>query len=430
MPSLDYDPGTVYLTLDRVSFGNAATSANQRALTSLLDPRVDNPPAALVPVYDALFDATNAQAPVYLNQLSGDALAAFPAIAQDDARGFTQGLRARALGQPAMPLAALSNRVQLAFAGEGLNGLLAQASGTASAEPTGAAARPGDWKGWVSVAGTRNRARGNGNGAGFSADAAALQAGLEKSFDAHARIGAALGYTDTRADADDSRNASGKVKSVSAGVYGGYDTGRWFANAALAYSSQGVDTRRNLAFMGSTATASYTANTWSAWSEVGPHLGYGRVSIDPSLSLSVMQTRQPEYAESGSPAALRVDGTTYNSRRIGAGVRLSAQEHALAATVKPDVSIRYEREVGDTGLNLTQQLSGLGPYTVRSTELGRDIVTLGVGLTTQVKRELTLFGRIDAAWRKNQNALALQVGLQYRWYGRGWAARRLTVAAC
>ena len=412
VPTLDRDAGNVYLTLTRndAVLSSVALTRNQRAVSRSLDGGVVTPPAALAGIYTAITGASAEQARAYYDQLSGDALAAFPALALDDANRFNAQLHARSLGQGA-PSALAGSPAQLAYGGTNLAQLLNAADTSASATSA-----PEQWAAWVSLSGSRSDADDDGNGPGFSAGSTGLQLGLETLLRSGVRVGGALGHTHTRADVGDGRDADGKTDSWHAGLYAGYDSARWFGSASLSYAGHDIDSKRNIDVGGpSQARANIDAHTFSLWGEFGWHLGTKKLAIDPSLSLRIARTHVSGFREKGSPAALAVESENVDSQRLGFGVRLAGAARHGSAQLRPSLSVRYERELGDRAASLDAQLSGLDAFSVRGSRLGRDILSLGLALEANIGRNLMLYSGLDAAWRKHQDLQSVQAGLKYVW---------------
>jgi len=412
-PTLSYDPNNVYLTLIRndATLSSIALTRNQRAVGGTLDGGAGAPPAALAGIYTAITGASTEQARDYYDQLSGDALTSVPTVALEDANRFSAQLRLRSLGHGVpSALAGRNSPVQLAYGDTNLAQLVS-AAGTSGATASPA---PGQWGTWVSLSGSRTNADDDGNGPGFDADSTGLQLGLESQLRSGVRVGGALGYTHTRADVDDGRDADSKLDTWHAGLYAGYDTARWFASGSLSYAGHDIDSKRDINVGGaSEARANIDAQTLSLWSEFGWHLGTEKVAIDPSISLRLARTHISGFSEKGSPAALEVDSENVDTQRVGFGVRLASA--AQNARLRPSVSLRYERELGDRSASLDARLDGLAGFSVRGTELGRDILSLGVALEANLARNLLLYGSLDAAWRSRGDAQSIQAGLKYVW---------------
>ena len=417
-PSLSYGLNNVYLTMTRnsVTLGGIALTRNQREVSTMLDTGAGAPPAGLAGVYGAIVGASAEQARGYYDELSGDALTAFPTVALDDANRFSGKLRQRALGlggPSALTGLEMNEPMQVAFAGTNLAQLVSTSNNSSNTSTTRA---PGEWASWISVGGAFNRADDDSNGPGFSADSTGIELGLETQLPQGMLVGGALGYTYTSVDVNDHRETDGKINTWHAGLYAGYDDGRWFASGSLAYADHNIDSTRDLTVGGaSQARADIDSNTVSLWTEAGLHLGTEKLALDPSVSLRIARTHMSGFSESGAPAALDVSSENIDSQRLGLGVRLAAVTQQGSAQLRPSVSVRYERDLGDRLASLDAHLDGLDTFSARGAQLGRNILTVGLALEANIKRNLLVYGSVDAAWRNNQNMQALQAGLKYIW---------------
>ncbi|HTU11843.1 MAG TPA: autotransporter domain-containing protein [Allosphingosinicella sp.] len=372
--SLFYTANEVFLRVRRnaTNFAQVAgLTPNQDALSDALDAAVVAGDADVFGTYLTTYNTllalgTNGPLQTALDTLSGDALTAVPAAAQEHSNRFSHRLAANTWSN--------SSNV------------------------------------WGLIAYGDQSADGDGNGPGFDADGLEFQVGFNTSLGANTRLGLSAGYNEGNVDVD-GRAASANVDSWSIGAHLRHDFGPVYASGQLTYSWHSVDTRRAL-LLGGFANADFDASTWTAAGEIGGMFRAGQLSIEPHVSIRHASTEQDAYAETGPVGALNVAAADFETTRFGLGVRLANRDPQ--APVRFHALLRYEHETGDEQVVLDNTLPGLPTFRLLGTRLGDDILTADVGVEFQVSQGLSVFAAGGGHIRSNDTSLNASAGLRFR----------------
>ncbi len=419
--SLDYTaaPNVVLLLLRRNTTGIntiSGLSFNQRNVGEVLEDNVLTAGPAFFDLYDSVLLSSNPKRA--LSIISGDALTSFPLANQQAAMRFSERVRQHLLTRLSdgneMRISALPS-ARLAYTGTRFKTLLAaNPEATASMQANDAARRSEMRRSniWASIAGARDNVDGDGNGPRFDARATEYQVGYDRAAGKNTVVGVSVGRSNGRLNVDD-RNANGDFDTTSIGLYASHDNGAddaIFWNGSLSYNRHNINSRRDI--VGGSARADYDGSTIGVEGEVGKRFGKGSYAIEPNLTLKFNSTRQDSFNESGGPGALRVDGDSYSTRRVGIGVRFVGRKPN--ARIRPNLSLSYEHEFGDTQSELSNQLIGLGSsFTVRSTDLGSNIFRVSLGADARLNDRFSLTGQIGMARRSNQHSEYIYGGMNY-----------------
>lgn len=401
----------------------AAYSANQRAVLEYLNDGAVSGGGPLMGWVAEQEPGSDGQL-LAADQLSGDALTALPLAVDGAARALSQDLLGRVLtrgngsrtggsGAALGTIAAFGGSSSAYFGGSSAS------SGGSSAALAGTSAgiQLGGYDLWVHAGQGQGRAQSDGNGPGWYAQHTALQAGLELPVGAGA-LGVALAHGPGEVRVPDRGDAEGRLRSTQAAVYGGFGLGDWRFAGTASYGWHRVDSRRRVAVGGFTspAEAHYDANTWTMEAALQRPLELGGVQVEPSLGFRLVTTRQPEFTETGDHG-LQVRSATHRSQRAVLGLRLVEEREQDGRHMRAELRLGYERELGDGAAELTVRQPGLGGdwYTVRSTETGRDIFTVGLGFQGQVGENLSVRGGLDMAWAAGYSDHNFRFSAEYRW---------------
>ncbi len=184
--------------------------------------------------------------------------------------------------------------------------------------------------------------------------------GADQMLDSGIRVGAGLAYTDTSVDMDSGANDS--VSNLELGVYGSWEQNGWFANGTLGVGYHRLDLDRvvnngsqNIALSGSADARSFFAGI-----EAGRVIPTSFGAIEPAAALRYMYVDRDGYTETGSDVLARdVSGTTLNAGQAILGIRGYGTIVGRNGTIwRPEASIGYAREIGDTNINETASLIG------------------------------------------------------------------------
>ncbi len=278
------------------------------------------------------------------------------------------------------------------------------------------------WGVWAQPYGVRAARRGDAVGDRWDTTVGGVTGGADYllSGDAVTKgllVGASLGY----AKADTGyREITDQVKSRAwqAGVYGGWWQGPWSADAGLGFALNRYESRRDLNFGTTNATAEgrYDGREYSAYAEaryrhemaVG---GPGRLELVPLAGLQALRLQTDGYTETGAGAMnLSVAADTVTSLRSSLGAALAyPMAFQDGTTLRPELRARWSHEFGDTDtvVDASFASAGGGAFQVSSGDLGRDAALLGAGLEAQLGPQLTLGAAYDVQLQEGYSAQAV-----------------------
>ncbi|VVE90162.1 autotransporter domain-containing protein [Pandoraea bronchicola] len=273
---------------------------------------------------------------------------------------------------------------------------------------------------WAQAMGGQTTGQGRGDIAGFSVRGAGMVAGVDAKKN-NTRVGVAVGYGDASVDAngENSQNASSKVSTYSVGLYGAHEVDGWFANGGVSYSAHSIKSQRAAKLGGEVygLSGKTSATTIGGFAQFGKHIVTRAVNIDPSITLKVSNTSVKGFTESGD-AGLKVDGSHFNSARVGIGARLWKEFGDESHSVTPSLRIAYERELAHAAPSMDVALANAanaGTMTVTGNKLGRDILSAEAGIDVKLGKKLSLRGGVNGSLRQGQTQAGVAGSLKYVW---------------
>lgn len=410
--TLSYPTNDVNLTLTRNSDVPDFTE-NQNAVAQSLD-GPGNTNSDFDSIFAALNGANNAgQFQGVLNIVSGDALTSYQNASQGASNRFNERLGTQSLlqqfGASGDGRFAKGKSPRMAYDGTHYRALFAAAGDRAEANTRLEAGRASRTGIWATIARAGEDTDSDGNGPDFNARATEFQVGVNRSLSTRTTVGISVGKSDGSIDIND-RSANGDLDTTSIGAFLRHEGDKFYATGQLSYSRHDIDSERET--FGGQAKANFDARTVALSGEVGKRMQRGKYSIEPNISLKLSNTHQDDFEESG-PGALNVDSSSYNTRRLGLGVRLINRD--ATARVRPHLFLGYEREFGDQKAELTNQLTGLSSFDVSSSELGRNIFSIRAGANARISDRFSVVGELGGSWRSNQDSKYVYGGVKYGW---------------
>ncbi|VVE49243.1 autotransporter outer membrane beta-barrel domain-containing protein [Pandoraea fibrosis] len=273
---------------------------------------------------------------------------------------------------------------------------------------------------WAQAMGGQTTTQGRGDLAGFSVRGAGMVAGVDVKKN-NTRVGVAVGYGDANVDAngENGQNASSKVSTYSVGLYGAHEVDGWFANGGVSYSAHSIKSQRAAKLGGEVygLSAKTNATTVGGFAQFGKHIVTNAVNIDPSITLKVSNTSVKGFTENGD-AGLKVDGSNFNSARVGIGARLWKEFGDASHSVTPSLRISYERELAHAAPSMDVALANAanaGTMTVMGNKLGRDILSAEAGIDVKFGKKLSLRGGVNGSVRQGQTQAGVAGSLKYVW---------------
>jgi outer membrane autotransporter protein len=454
-PRISYVDGHTYATpilsatggRGGTEFAGAGTTSDSAFLTPTLS-YVGNDVFLTIAVTQDFATAAEtvnqAQAATALNDLeqSGDALAAFNTIANmndDDARGafdLTSG-EVHAAGQQVIDQTfALFNRTlrSQGVAGIGLGNVGAPVftaplgygpavaagnAGVIAIDDAAAYAEARMGGAWAAPLGGFGRIDGDGNAARLDYWNAGLAGGYEGVIDVASGTavgGFGFGYIHSRGTIDD-RLSTFDADGFYLGAYGAWADGPWNVAGSLSYGGNGVSTQRNIAFMGTTAEASYWTHTIGLSGEAAYAVDLADTTrLAPLFTLDASWSGHGGFTETGAGAFNLTSGSE-NWSRLDVGLGLALTHAILTDSGKVTLEGRAVWEHAFSDVVPSQALALAGSptgFTVLGPDAGRDRLRVGAGLSWDVSDDVTVRARYDGLFSGNQANHSASVGLNVR----------------
>lgn len=384
------------------------------------------------------------QAASALNDLeqTGDALAVFNTIANmnaDDARrafDLTSG-EVHAAGQHVIDQTfALFNRTlrYQGVAGVGSGNVGAQvftaplgygpavAAGNAGVVAIEDAAAYADARvrgAWAAPLGGFGHVDSDGNAAKLDWWNAGLAGGYEGVIDVasgNAVGGFGFGYIHSRGTLDD-RLSTFDADGFYLGAYGAWADGPWNVAGSLSYGANRVSTERNIAFMGTTAEASYWTHTIGASGEASYAFDLADTTkLAPLFTLDAGWSGHGGFTETGA-GALNLTSGSESWTRLDAGLGIALTHTILTENGNVTLEGRavWEHAFADVVPSQSLALAGSPTgFTVLGPDAGRDRLRIGAGLSWDVSDDMTVRARYDGLFSNSQANHSASIGLNIR----------------
>ncbi|WP_281718720.1 autotransporter outer membrane beta-barrel domain-containing protein [Pandoraea apista] len=221
------------------------------------------------------------------------------------------------------------------------------------------------------------------------------------------------------ANGESSQNASSKVSTYSVGLYGAHEVDGWFANGGVSYSAHSIKSQRAAKLGGEIygLSGKTSATTVGGFVQFGKHIVTRAVNIDPSITLKVANTSVKGFTETGT-AGLTVDGSNFNSARVGMGARLWKAFGDESHSITPSLRISYERELAHGAPSMDVALANAanaGKLTVTGNKFGSDIVSAEASVDVKLGKKLSLRGGVNGSVRQGQTQAGVAGSLKYVW---------------
>jgi outer membrane autotransporter protein len=267
---------------------------------------------------------------------------------------------------------------------------------------------------WALAYGNDGKTSGDGNALGYRQDGAGIAFGADTDPDHNWRLGGALNIGTQRAKLE---QGAGQVKTdgVSIAAYARYTSGALTIDGMAGVGRNGNDSTRsvNVGGMAGTASADYDGDQRFAHLE----LSIKRYRIEPIAALGYVRVESPSYTESGAGGlSLTVDSQARESIKSYLGARTV---HELGTSLKLTARALWTHEYGDADDSIsTARFTGApaaGAFQTTGPDLKRDGVLLGLGLSGNWSRNLSLFGDLAVEARKDQWNAAVFAGGRYSW---------------
>ncbi len=214
------------------------------------------------------------------------------------------------------------------------------------------------------------------------------------------RVGGALGYASTGIDGDGVTQANRTdIDSYQGTLYGSWNAGAWYLDAALGYGRHQYDTKRFVSLVNASLTGSHDADQYLAKIGGGYPMQVGKVTITPMASLTYVKLDQNGYAEkdpSNSGAALSVGSVNTDSFRSGLGAKISAPLSEGKVKTTADARLMWNHEFADTSQDVAARFAGGTSFTTNGMNQARDSANIGLGVNFMAENHQNLSVSYDA----------------------------------
>ncbi len=327
-------------------------------------------------LFVAVLQLSEAEAPVALDQLSGEVHVSAAAALMEDSRYPRETALSRAR----------------ATAGEGVS-LWAQGFGA--------------WGHW----------NGSGNTARLERSKGGAFMGVDAAVGSQARIGIMGGYSETDMTLD-AHNSSADAESWHLGLYGGAQWGAIALRLGGNYSWHDLDVQRDVAFTGfeDSLSSTYDARTAQVFGELAYRLELKGAAVEPFANLAWVDMTSDAFTEKGGVAALSVQKMDFDRAWSTLGLRgdaqLSQQDGGLTLTASAGWLHGFG---GDAPLS-RYSFAGGDTYRIAGIPLAEDTAVLDaalkLGLTDDVQFDLGYSGRFGSDFTDHAVKATLVIGLQ------------------
>jgi outer membrane autotransporter protein len=245
----------------------------------------------------------------------------------------------------------------------------------------------GEWNRWANILGDWRQHEGIGLYSGYDLSTAGVAVGFDRHVKRNMLLGGAFGYDYVHQDFN-SIQSQDKMEVFRTMFYGGWWSGRCFANSYAGYTRNNHRTQRNISIdnaFNATARSKYGDDMFSTGFEIGREFCFG---ITPSVSMHYIYLGSPSVTETGGGEAnLHVHSGSYESLRVPMGVKWNRSITGSQGVVwTPEVRAFYIRELADDTARVRTSFDGVRgvSFLADGGKWGRSSSRLGIGLNTQV----------------------------------------------
>ncbi|CAB3827036.1 MULTISPECIES: autotransporter domain-containing protein [Achromobacter] len=357
-----------------IAFADAARTSNQRAVANALD----SLPSGNA-LHEYILTLPAGAPPAAFNSLSGEAHAS-----------VASSLMSASSTPRTLPLSHLRANLN---SGMRPGAPTAQAGGmlSASAFPS-SNAQPA----WAELVGNWQTQNATDNSAQVRQHTGGVFAGADHAVGNGWRIGAAVGYTDSKITVDD-RASKADVSGYSAAIYGGksFEAGAGKLNLLVgtSYTWHDVSSERyaNVAGASQKLTADYGASTTQLFTELGYAMPLSdRSTLEPFVGLAWSDLRTRAFSESGGSAALRGQSNSDQQTSSTLGVRARTDFTLAGAEARLQATLGWRHAYGDVLPQSTMAFDGGQAFTVSGAPIARNAALAELGAEVAVSRNASL----------------------------------------
>jgi uncharacterized protein with beta-barrel porin domain len=425
-----YNPNSVDLTLNRLSFGSVpGETQNQRNVGSYLE---QNYSTGLTGNAAAFFSALLQSPSVgVLDQLSGSGLTGAQQGAFNAGTMFSKAMMDQiwdwldggGLGTNDLnPESTL-----LRYAASDKQPARPEYKAFAAIRPESGAFRPQRWRTWATGFGGSQSLRGDAVIGSF--DASNRTVGAAAGFDYRVSPNLLLGFAAAGTATDFSvpgLSTSGRLNAAHFGMYGVYRWGATHVAGTLSYSHFTNDTTRTITGVGPTETAKgrFDSDQFGGRLQVGHQFMFDRFAVTPFAAVQYMQLWQHAYAETsfvgaGVPGIL---GLNFQSRTISSlptflGAEINTRiAVAHGAVWAPFVRASWVHEfMPDRTVAAAMSILPTGTFIVDGPRAARDAARIEAGSNFYVTKNMAIFASFVGEYSGHTSSNAGSGGIRVNW---------------
>ncbi|HAJ46778.1 MAG TPA: hypothetical protein DCL54_09395, partial [Alphaproteobacteria bacterium] len=251
---------------------------------------------------------------------------------------------------------------------------------------------------------------------GSEQQTAGLVAGADHVLDETFLAGAALQWTDSEVDFNNSLDQA-EVQTLQIGVYFSWGDARLYVNGMGSVIVREFETRRTL-ITGETPRAEFDSVAGQGQLELGAVYELDGARVQPTLTVNYSKQWVDGYSETGAGVlGLTVADNEIESLSSTLGIKVAATLREGGFTVTPEFRAQWRHEYLDTRQVITASFVGApgAPFTVRSDTVGRDTAILAAGLTMPAWENAVVYTDYEAALNEAYDSHTVSIGLRVSW---------------
>ncbi|MBW1650409.1 MAG: autotransporter domain-containing protein [Deltaproteobacteria bacterium] len=205
--------------------------------------------------------------------------------------------------------------------------------------------------------------------------------------------GVSGGYSKSDIDYDDVAS-DGDTDTLNLSLYGSYFTDNYYLDAIISYSNHDYSMTRDIPILNETASGNYRADEYGAYLKGSYPIALSEFTVTPMVSAQYSHNRQQSFTETGSSAALFVEGTDSNSFVTGLGASIETTLNYEQWKLLPHISLTWNHEFCETTNKVKAGFADFGgslaTFEAEGYDAGAETYNAGLGLTAYKSNILIL----------------------------------------
>ncbi len=224
---------------------------------------------------------------------------------------------------------------------------------------------------------------------GFDADSTGLAFGAEKQLDSNLKAGVAYAYTDTDVDGHLRKT---EIDTHTVMAYGEYKPSNWFVNGIASYGWSDYTEKK---FGG--INAKYDVDTYGLQAMTGYDMNVNGYDVTPEAGLRYVHISQDAYTDD---AGQRVSANDLDILTAVAGAKVAKDfELSNGMNIRPEARLAMTYDLANDKSNSVVSLANGSAYTVEGDALDRFGVEAGLGVTADIRDNLSVSAGYEGKFR-------------------------------